>query len=67
MRKHIISLVVSVVIICGIAFNYDYFEKTFDADISDAALELVNDGTGAAVEELESELDDLKAEKFFIY
>lgn len=35
--------------------------------ISDAALELVNDGTGAAVEELESELDDLKAEKFFIY
>ena len=65
MRKHIISLVVSVVIICGIAFNYDYFEKLV-TQISDAAMELVDDGTGAAVEELESELDDLKAEKFFI-
>lgn len=65
MRKHIISLVVSVVIICGIAFNYDYFEELL-TQISDAAMELVDDGTGAAVEELESELDDLKAEKFFI-
>lgn len=65
MRKHIISLVVSVVTICGIAFNYDYFEKLL-TQISDAAMELVDDGTGAAVEELESELDDLKAEKFFI-
>ena len=72
MKKRVFSFIVTIVLISYIGFNYEYFE-TLLTRISDAAKEVVSVGMpgdgeasgGSAEAQLESEMEELDAGKFF--